>query len=470
MIGALLWLSVALGGDVLGWRRDGTGVFPDATPPTHWSTTDSVAWKVAMPARSNASPILVGGTVFVTAEPTALLAVRASDGVVLWRRDHGVELTRKTQAERDLAKREMAEIPGLRQAVRDGQRSVSELRRAARSGGSTPDLLARLDLATKDLYAKQGRLDTLEARYPTPPDEQSSEYASGFVGFSSSTPVSDGRRVYVVFANGVVAARELDGSLAWATWVGAPATSMRGYHEGHAASPVIAGDTLVVGLGTLVGLDLATGNLRWRGAPYEDFGTPAVVQSGVDALVVTPSGDVIRGRDGLKLGTLGRTLWYTGPVPHPGGVWLVGNHTSDTASGSDFSLAASGASVSVTSRWTSALPTDRYYGAPAPWAGLLHMVSRHGQVLALASNGGTVSYRETFDLGSVGEIYSSPCMAGGLLFITSDAGNTLVLRPTAQGYQRVGVNPLEELRSSLVFSGHDVYVRGMKYLWKLHGS
>ena len=470
MIGALLWLSVALGGDVLGWRRDGTGVFPDATPPTRWSTTESVAWKTPMPARSNASPIVVGGTVFVTAEPTALIAVRSSDGAVLWRRDHGVEITRKTQAERDLAKREMAEIPTLRVAVRDGQRAVSELRRAARAGGSTPDLLARIDAATKDLYAKQGRLDALEARYPTPPEEQSSEYASGFVGFSSSTPVSDGRRVYVVFANGVVAARELDGTLAWATWVGAPATSMRGYHEGHAASPVIAGGVLVVGIGALTGLDLATGVVRWRGAAYEDFGTPAVVQVGADAVVVTPGGDVVRGRDGLKLGSLGRTLWYTGPLPRPGGVWLVGNHTSDTASGSDYTLGLNGSALSTSSRWTAALPTDRYYGAPAPWGGLLNMVSRHGQVLALHASGGAVAFRETFDLGAVGEIYSSPCVAGDLLFITSDAGNTLVLRVTPQGYQRVGVNPLEELRSSLVFSGRDVYARGMKYLWKLRGG
>lgn len=465
-----LGLTAALAGDVLGWRRDGTGVFPDTTPPTTWSSIRGVVWKVALPSRSNASPIVVGDQVFVTAEPTALIAVRASDGVVLWRRDHGVEVTLKTPAEREAALREIAEIPGLRQAVMAGQRVVSDLRRQLRSGGSTPDLLARIDAATKDLYTRQGRLSALEARYPTPPAEQSSEYASGFVGFSSSTPVSDGRRVYVVYANGVVAARDLDGDLAWATWIGHPASSMRGYHEGHAASPVLAGGVLVVGLGSLTGIDAATGAIRWRGKPYEDFGTPAVVQAGAEWVVVTPGGDVVRARDGAALAGLGRTLWYTGPVPHPGGVWVVGNHTSDTATAADYAITPSGASLAASSRWTAALPTDRYYGAPAPYAGLLHAVTRHGQVMAIQGASGVVSFRETFDLGSVGEIYASPSIAGGLLFLTSDAGNTLVLRPTPTGYQRVAVNPLEELRSSLVFSGRDLYARGMKYLWKIRGG
>jgi hypothetical protein len=70
----------------VGWRNDGTGRFPDARPPTEWSSDKNVLWKVELPGHSYAAPIVVGENLFVVSDPAELLCVRRSDGKVLWRK------------------------------------------------------------------------------------------------------------------------------------------------------------------------------------------------------------------------------------------------------------------------------------------------------------------------------------------------------------------------------------------------
>ena len=54
--------------DVAGWRMDGPGRFPDATPPTMWTATKSVVWSTPLEAQSNASPVLMGGILYFCAD------------------------------------------------------------------------------------------------------------------------------------------------------------------------------------------------------------------------------------------------------------------------------------------------------------------------------------------------------------------------------------------------------------------
>lgn len=49
------------------WRgENGNGVASTATPPTEWSDTKNVKWKVAIPGRGSSSPVVWGDRVFVT--------------------------------------------------------------------------------------------------------------------------------------------------------------------------------------------------------------------------------------------------------------------------------------------------------------------------------------------------------------------------------------------------------------------
>jgi len=69
-----------------GWRRNGTGLFPDATPPTEWSETKNVKWQATVGA-GHSSPIVVGERVIVMAEPGTLLCLNRSNGRLLWKAD-----------------------------------------------------------------------------------------------------------------------------------------------------------------------------------------------------------------------------------------------------------------------------------------------------------------------------------------------------------------------------------------------
>src|SRR5688572_19090940 len=48
------------------WRGPlATGVAPNGNPPSEWSTTKNVKWKVAIPGRGSASPIVWGDRIFI---------------------------------------------------------------------------------------------------------------------------------------------------------------------------------------------------------------------------------------------------------------------------------------------------------------------------------------------------------------------------------------------------------------------
>ena len=50
------------------WRGPlANGVAPHASPPSEWSETRNIRWKIPLPGQGHASPIVVGERVFVLA-------------------------------------------------------------------------------------------------------------------------------------------------------------------------------------------------------------------------------------------------------------------------------------------------------------------------------------------------------------------------------------------------------------------
>ena len=74
----LMMESVAMADNWGHWRGPtGNGIALQGTPPTEWSTTKNIKWKVALPGRENSSPIVWEDQVFVT---TAEIVEPARDG------------------------------------------------------------------------------------------------------------------------------------------------------------------------------------------------------------------------------------------------------------------------------------------------------------------------------------------------------------------------------------------------------
>jgi outer membrane protein assembly factor BamB len=89
LLALLGWVVCPVVADTaVGWRSDGTGCFTAAMPPSEWSSSKNVVWKVALPGASYGAPIVVGDNLYVASDPAELLCVRRKDGEVLWRKGH----------------------------------------------------------------------------------------------------------------------------------------------------------------------------------------------------------------------------------------------------------------------------------------------------------------------------------------------------------------------------------------------
>jgi outer membrane protein assembly factor BamB len=84
-----LWGTSAYA-DGRGWRGDGSGQAPNAQPPTSWDIDEreNIFWQTEV-GKSQSTPVIVAGRIFLTAEPDALVCVDRQEGKVLWSKNHG---------------------------------------------------------------------------------------------------------------------------------------------------------------------------------------------------------------------------------------------------------------------------------------------------------------------------------------------------------------------------------------------
>ena len=104
--------ATAAGGTVTGWRTDGTGLYPDATPLTAWSLEEGLVWKTPFPNWSNALPVIVDGRVFTCAEPSELVCLDRDTGEIIWNRSNPLDdaLSPEQIAEREANQPRMEEL------------------------------------------------------------------------------------------------------------------------------------------------------------------------------------------------------------------------------------------------------------------------------------------------------------------------------------------------------------------------
>jgi outer membrane protein assembly factor BamB len=72
------------------WRGpELNGISPEKNLPVRWTTSDNIAWKLALPDRSGATPIIWGDTIFLNvgeARDLQLWAVDKKSGAILWKK------------------------------------------------------------------------------------------------------------------------------------------------------------------------------------------------------------------------------------------------------------------------------------------------------------------------------------------------------------------------------------------------
>lgn len=408
-----------------GWRGDGSGLYPEARVPQALSP-QAATWTVPLPARGNASPVLFHDMVCVTAEPITLACYEASSGRPRWSTTHAY--TDTLTGEAAIAwQAELAALPGVRARMLVVQERIASLRRSARASSSTEALTSELTALTSELGALKQRLDAAAPKLT--PDTQD------LVGYASPTPVSTDQHLYALFGQGVVSKLDRTGRRVWSVWLGPGVRPMRGHEAGTTASPLLVDDLLIVPHGALHALDAGSGKVRWRVAPYADFGTPAVVELPGMTVLVTPDGRAIRASDGAVLATGLADVWYGGPTAAGDLVWWVGGHGQDhdpnNNHGWAWRLSPDGQGGLRTERlWERTLPfSARIYVAPLAHAGRLYTLDHATTLHTLdAATGAVLS---SLPLGEQlrSAPYPNPSLVGGELVLQGQAGELVVLSP-----------------------------------------
>jgi len=284
-------------------------------------------------------------------------------------------------------------------------------------------------------------------------------------GYSTPTPVTDGKGVYASRGTGIVACHDFDGARKWIRFLDRPQAT----EYGRAASPLLVQGKLLVSIGGLVALDAQTGNILWEAKDaVPTYGTPAAARIGDVDVILTPGGDCVRLSDGRILASDLAVTKYTSPLVHQGVVYYVGTPTLA------FRLPDKPAeTLRLAALWQAEDLEGEFVASPVCHDGVLYCVSNEGVLYALDARTGALVFRRKLPIASAGgppgaepaNIYASLALVGKHLFLSNDAGETLVLEPGRQ-YKEVAHNWLDKgSGATLAADGKLLFLRGGKRLY-----
>jgi len=439
------------------WRGPtGNGTAPGANPPVEWSDSKNIRWKVAIPGRGHATPIVWGDRVYIqTAIPTERVAQADPPA--------GLESPFPAPADAPL----LAQDPPPR-----GERPQREGRERGRGGfGGRSEAPANVyEFSILALDRKTGETvwkRVLREQKPVAGVHPTATEAS-------ASPVTDGEHLYAFFGSYGLYCLDMNGNVVWEKDLG----DMRTRNDfGEGASPALHGDTVVVnwdheGEDFIVALDKKSGDEKWRTPRDEStsWATPYIVQAAGATQVIVPATNRIRSYD---LAT-GKQIWECGgltsnvipsPVYADGVVYIMSGFRGNAAFAIDLAKAKGDISDSADAlRWK--YMQDAPY-VPSPLLsgdGLYFFQSNRGVLTRLDAKTGKPTFGPQ-RLEGVQSVYASPVSASGHVYLASRDGIVLVIKD-AKGFEVVASNKLDdEFNASPAIVGKEIYLRGAKHLY-----
>ncbi len=407
------------------------GTAPHADPPIEWSEEKNIAWKIEIPGKGSASPVVWGDQVFVTT------AVPSGDPVV--------------------AEAEEPSAPETGARRRRGPRGI----RPTQVQQFTLMSINRLD--GKVMWRKVLREELPhEGTHPTGT-------------WASPSPVTDGQHVYAFFGSWGLYCLTMDGQLLWEKDLGDMEIRL-GFGEG--SSPVLHGDRIIVswdhqGESFIVAFEKATGKELWRTARDEitSWSTPIVIEHDGRKQVVTSATGKVRSYD-FQTGELiwesaGMTLnTIPSPVFADGMVFV----TSGFRGNALLAIRLSDARGDITGTDAIVWSLDRdtpYAPSPLLYKGTLYFVkSNNGILSAFDAATGRQLYGPV-RLDDVPNIYASPVGAAGRIYIAGRDGGTVVFEH-GEDFKLLATNQLDDgFDASPAAVAGELFLRGQRNLYKI---
>lgn len=428
--------------------RTTNALYPDAEAPMNWSKSENVLWHTPLPAWSNACPVLSGDRIFLCAEPDTLICLNRDNGRLLWQRSTTYADAVDDPARQEALRKEQGRLQKLAKELHKKEDELGRLERKLRKDSDNPELKAQekeLKQAIANLKNDAGDL----ADYVPPATHDTN-------GYTSATPATNGKVVVAVFSTGLATAFDTEGNRLWVRRL-----DPSPHKWGTCASPVIAGDSVVIQIEKTWALDLATGKVKWSLERPWSWGTPAITSIGDTQVIFTPRGDAIRLEDGhlLAEGLAGRKgLDFNCPVIQDGRIYYI----YDKAVAWDLPDKV-GDKLQATKAWQCELRRGRYYATPVIHDGYIYALHQSRSLAIIDAQTGKKMVETKTDL-SRGTGYPSPVVAGDHIFLSSDNGQTVVIKP-GPTYEKVRINELEPFRTTPVLDGNRLYIRAESGLY-----
>jgi outer membrane protein assembly factor BamB len=410
------------------WRGPANdGMAPGTTAPLHWSATESVKWKTAIPGRGHSSPVIWGDRIFLTtAIPTGPDPAPAA----------------APQGERRGPGGNAAQLREHRFEVLCIERTTGKL-----------------------LWEKT-------VRTATPHEGYHGEYGS----FASNSPVTDGKNVYAFFGSRGLYCLTVDGKPVWEKDFGVQMKMVMQFGEGTAC--VLRDDTLILNFDHEAGsfvmaVDKNSGKELWRADKDEVSGwsAPLVIDFEGRKYVVVASTKKVRCYD-FKTGGL---VWECAglgrnPIPAPvyanGIVYAMSGYRDPNLMairmGKTGDLTGTDAVVWSTTRGLS------YTASPVLHENRLYVITDQGMLSCFNAATGTPLYQQV-RLPKPYSLKSSPVGVQGRLYISTEDGDVVVVK-MGDTFEVITTNSMPDeffIATPAVALG-EMFLRGRNSLYCIH--
>lgn len=293
--------------------------------------------------------------------------------------------------------------------------------------------------------------------------------------YCAASPVTDGERVVVSHGSAGVHCYDFSGKELWHRDLG-PCLHI----WGNASSPVLHKGLVILSFGPnettfLVALNKADGKDVWKvdeaGKPAKEFfgswSTPVIADVNGRAELVMSWPGVVKSYDpatgslhwscrGLEKGSAQDRLVYTSPLVSKDAIVAMAGYGGPSIG----IKAGGGGDVTATHRLWRVAKNPQRIGSGVIVGDHIYAVNEPGPVCIELKTGKTV-WEEKVPGGAWGSIVH----ADGRLYLTSQAGETLVFAARPE-FHEIARNPLKETtRASIVPSDGEFFIRTYKHLW-----
>ncbi len=435
------------------WRGPlANGVAPHGHPPTEWSETKNIRWKVELPGPGHASPIVWDDRIYV------LAAIKTD-------KSGAAPESGAPEPKPSSVLSASAEI--LPASFLQEQPPQQDRHRRGPPRAEKPTHLYQFAVLALDRKTGKSIWQTVvREEVPHEPGHLTASQAS-------ASPVTDGEHVFAFFGSRGLYCLDKNGKVKWEKDFG----DMRTRNEfGEGSSPVLHGGTIVInwdheGESFIVALDKRTGEQRWK-VPRDEptsWSTPLVIEDGGRPLVVVSATNRVRAYD---LNT-GEVVWECG------GLGLNCIPTPVTGSGLIYAMSGYREAAGIAIRYAGARGDltggdavawrieggTSYVPSPLLYDGKLYVLDRFRAMLMSYDLKTGQPHWEPQRLEGLGNIYASPVGADGRVYMTDRDGNSMVIRHQ-QKFEVLAQNKLDDtFDASPAIAGDELFLRGHKYMY-----